>query len=168
MASFFKCWSHLFYAIVDRFLTSTTNKKNQMRPGLKTSVFFLFLFFFLCFVLLFFFPQICIKGRKKVSSGKDSSPQKLYRHMFLENVLSALFTFTQHSFVQYVWYSHSPLVKTYHVKEYSPALNRTQISKNQTQMSKIGQLCLKLDISVRNQTLLSKIGHWCLRSNSGV
>ena len=118
-----------FTLSVDRFLTSTTNKKNQMRPGLKTSVFFLFLFFFLCFVLFFFFPQICIKGRKKVSSGKDSSPQKLYRHMFLENVLSALFTFTQHSFVQYVWYSHSPLVKTHHVKEYSPALNRTQVSE---------------------------------------
>ena len=130
MASFFKCWSHLFYAICRQiFNFNNKQKKIKCDPGLRQVFFFLFLFFFLCFVLLFFFPQICIKGRKKVSSGKDSSPQKLYRHMFLENVLSVLFTFPQHSFVQYVWYSHSPLVKTHHVKEYSPALNRTQVSE---------------------------------------
>ena len=54
-----------FTLSVDRFLTSTTNKKNQMRPGLKTSVFFLFLFFFLCFVLLFFFLRFASKVEKK-------------------------------------------------------------------------------------------------------
>ena len=119
-----------FTLSVDRFLTSTTNNKNSNATrALDKWFFFVSVFFsYVSFCCCFFFSDLQQRS-KKVSSGQDSSPQKLYRHMFLENVLSVLFTFTQHSFIQYVWYSHSPLVKTHHVKEYSPALNRTQISE---------------------------------------
>lgn len=133
MASFFKCWSQLFYAICRQiFNFNNKQQKFECDPCFRQVVFFCFCFFFpyVSFCCCFFFSDLQQRS-KKVSSGQDSSPQKLYRHMFLENVLSALFTFTfpQHSFIQYVWYSHSPLVKTHHVKEYSPALNRTQISE---------------------------------------
>ena len=54
-----------FTLSVDRFLTSTTNKKNQMRPGLKTSVFFCFCFFFYVSFCCFFFLRFASKVEKK-------------------------------------------------------------------------------------------------------
>ena len=54
-----------FTLSVDRFLNSTTNKKKiKCDPGFR-QVFFFVSVFFSCFVLLFFFSQICNKGRKK-------------------------------------------------------------------------------------------------------
>ena len=56
-----------FTLSVDRFLTSTTNKKKiKCDPGLRQVFFFVSVFFFLCFVLLlFFFLRFASKVEKK-------------------------------------------------------------------------------------------------------
>ena len=67
LASFFKCWSHLFYAICRQiFNFNNKQKKNQMRPGLETSVFFCFCFFFPMFgFFVVFFLRFASKVEKK-------------------------------------------------------------------------------------------------------
>ena len=131
MASFFKCWSHLFYAICRQiFNFNNKQKKIKCDPGLRQVFFFCYCFFFPMFrFVVVFFPRFASKVEKKYHLVRivphrnctDTCFSKMFYQYYSRshNIAS----------VQYVWYSHSPLVKTYHVKEYSPALNGTQVSE---------------------------------------